>query len=240
MMSSRKFPINIAPELKAELMAIFTNRVSLVRHDDDEIIPTCVQQLVTWARGQIGLKDTINEFTLRGSHHNRLDGSLIDPAEPGTVGRVILNFNAKEIYNVMESGVGAYLQARDRKTSGLEQTKKIRIPPLQTDEQLLLEADEAFFVVPPRCNTTLFHVTKNPNRVLPGRKGIAHIRPRNYDRLTIVIDYRFQPSPEEMKKFMDGMKFDIGDDGTAEAYDIEIPTGPTELEKQINAAEPVS
>ena len=226
MLPTKKITLPLTPELKTSLLRFYGRKVSILRFDDAEL-PVFVKELVELGREKIGLRDTIKEFMVQASHHARDDGSFIQPAAVGTIGRLLVNINVKELYGVVSSGVGEYMQALSDKAGALTpvQAKKIKLPRIKADRTILLEDSEALFIAPPQCNQLIFTVQKNPHRIISnvGRQ-ITHIRPRNYDRLTLVIDYYFQPSEEDMKKFMEGMKIDPAEKegDVSNSYEIDL------------------
>lgn len=235
MNSARTITLNIPDELRTELMLTFARGVKIYRHDMPDL-PAGLNDLFAAAREKCGLRDTVREFLIYGGRHNRDDGSIIEPAPMGVIGRLILNLNCKENYSIVRTGIEEYMQARKAKAEAATpaRAKKISIPTLIPQGSLNLEDSQGFFLAPPACNSTMFLVSKAPRGTVR-REGklVPYLRPRTYDRLMIVIDFIFQPSPEEIQAFMKGLEMP----GAADAVEGDETVYEVNLEDQLTAME---
>lgn len=235
MNSARVVTLALPDALRAELMLTFDRGVKIFRHDT-EGLPDGLNQLFALAREKCGLKDTVREFMIMGGKHQRNDGSIVEPAPLGVIGRVILNLNCKENYCVVRTGIEEYMSAKRAKAEAPTpaKAKKITIPTLMPEGVVTLEDSQGFFMAPPVCNSTMLLVNKaSRGTINRGGKQVPYLRPRTYERLMIIIDFIFQPSQEEIQEFMKSMNIPSVEEAAADETVYEV-----DLESQLNQMQP--
>jgi hypothetical protein len=165
---SKKF--ELSEENLSELIDIFELSEFI---NTSERIPDIILKLVNHAGTQLQIP-TGYKFSVSGKISNRENSTHILPSD--CVGRIIYNFNCKEIYGIVRDNVEEYVK-----------NNKVKLTP---EKKYVLTNGDNIIIRKNDANKTIIMIDKNPRQkiVIPGRE-LAFIRPRNYRRLTIVIDF---------------------------------------------------
>lgn len=149
-------------------------------------LPEPLKPLVEECHQEIKLQKSVTEYSVRIGRFNRTDRMEIGPTEEECVGRLVVNFGERELYNIY--------QGVDMKTE--KKGRGIRQVPNGTRT---LDKGHALFITPGSCSSHRLEVSANPRRqlLLWGRK-VSHLRPPKYDRITVVIDFKWNATDDEI------------------------------------------
>jgi len=124
----------------------------------------------------------------------RTDKTNIVPPEKieKILGRFVFNLDCKEIYRIDAIRGGEFKKAIDNNRkidSGKDKTlKRMKIPKLDSGLEFLL--NDGDFIYTPREDIpdTIIYVLAQPNQTVRKANQISILRPRNYNRKTVIVD----------------------------------------------------